>query len=206
MLAIKTNLWIVVHSRIRSSQLATTYFLHGEQLKLVINSTDKNLILNLYSQNDSYAALLARRDDMRKLMRVSRDEIDGDEEASMSPEVAEANAKNFHTLGSLDEEEADSDESGYVEASPKSSGAHQKDEQTTRDNEQQQQQQLPQQNEPADFIKCPISETIKKLANASLRSSKPMRMMPNAGTCLDDGESPSLMQRKRLLAQHGVTV
>ncbi|XP_058799266.1 uncharacterized protein LOC131668829 [Phymastichus coffea] len=148
-------------------------------------------------QNDSYAALLARREDMCQLMCVSCDEIDGDEPVTIDPEVvANTNTKNFHTLGSLDEEEADSDESGYVEASPKTSS--QKEVEGTRKEVEQ--------NDRAEFIKCPISETIKKLANASLRSSKPIRVIPTAGTCLDDGESPSLLQRKRLLAQHGVTV
>ncbi|XP_076277397.1 uncharacterized protein LOC143207609 [Lasioglossum baleicum] len=77
--------------------------------------------------------------------------------------------------------------------------------------------------ERADFIKCPISETIKKLANASLKSSKSLEMTTNS--CLKalnnlktsksfdgvktieiDAESPSLHQRKQLLAQHGVVV
>ncbi|XP_076662469.1 uncharacterized protein LOC143365806 isoform X2 [Halictus rubicundus] len=77
--------------------------------------------------------------------------------------------------------------------------------------------------ERSDFIKCPISETIKKLANASLKSSKSLEMTTNS--CLKalnnlktsksfdgvktieiDAESPSLHQRKQLLAQHGVVV
>lgn len=78
--------------------------------------------------------------------------------------------------------------------------------------------------ERSDFIKCPISETIKKLANASLKSSKSLEMTTN--NCLKalnnlktsksfdgvkaisemEGESPSLHQRKKLLAQQGVIV
>ncbi|XP_060819443.1 uncharacterized protein LOC132908964 isoform X2 [Bombus pascuorum] len=77
--------------------------------------------------------------------------------------------------------------------------------------------------ERADFIKCPISETIKKLANASLKSSKSLEMTTNnclkalnnlkTSKSLDgvkstemEGESPSLHQRKQLLAQQGVIV
>ncbi|XP_012275179.1 uncharacterized protein LOC105696918 [Orussus abietinus] len=77
--------------------------------------------------------------------------------------------------------------------------------------------------ERADFIKCPISETIKKLANASMRSSKSLEISTNnclkalnnlktsksfdTAKSLDNNEeSPSLIQRKQLLAQHGVTV
>ena len=137
----------------------------------------------------------------------------------------------FHTLGSLDEEEADSDESGYVEASPKSS--MDRTELKCRKEEMEKEAHEKNNNETsgevvkaigtehnnvsekAEFIKCPISETIKKLANASLRSSKAMRV--STTSCLEslkstvnkpeiDGESPSLMQRKRLLAQQGVTV
>lgn len=71
--------------------------------------------------------------------------------------------------------------------------------------------------------KCPISETIRKLANASLKGSKSLEISTNS--CLKalntlkssksfDGsksfdvndESPSLYQRKQLLAQQGVTV
>lgn len=74
---------------------------------------------------------------------------------------------------------------------------------------------------------CPISETIKKLANASLKTSKSLEISTN--NCLqkalsnlkpsksfdnsktidvdqDTVESPSLHQRKLLLAQQGVTV
>lgn len=210
--------------------------------------------LFLFLQNDNYAAYIARRSDAMKrssrhVCSDSRDEIDGCE--------AEDSANNptttsFPTLGSLDEEEADSDESGYVEASPKSS--MDRTELKTRNNEldkESQQQQLETNNnkhndnesdvlikrtncqdlsnaspaksiiltdntDKAEFIKCPISETIKKLANASLRSNKAIRVSTNA--CLEslnksavkqqeiDAESPSLLQRKRLLAQHGVTV
>lgn len=192
--------------------------------------------------------------------------------------------ETFLTLDSLDEEAADSDESGYVEAPPKSllgqedvkdsvekyedssvemtDGAdddttktpmtttttiedqnelsrtdngpqdekkpmtpldrcnqHQDTEETTTNNNQKFKDR-----EKVDFIKGPISETIKKLANASLRSSKSLEI--STSTCLKalnnlkssksfdssrsnvehDEESPSLHQRKQLLAQHGVTV
>lgn len=148
--------------------------------------------------------MIARRDDMRNLM-ISRctttcpDEPDG----SIDPK-ATTDDKTKHALSSLDEEDqaADSDESGYVEASPKSSMDHAelKSHKVTEESN----------NNDAEFIKCPISETIKKLANASLRSSKAIKV--STGACLEslsvssDTESPSLIQRKRLLAQHGVMV
>ncbi|XP_015116521.1 uncharacterized protein LOC107040789 [Diachasma alloeum] len=164
--------------------------------------------------------------------------------------------ESFLTLDSLDEEEADSDESGYVEAPPNSlldrgevkktlSSGH-ADEGTDdvplklnqespevskpdgKDNAQESDdinlQRCPKDREKVDFIKCPISETIKKLANASLRSSKSLEMSTNSclkalntlksksfddtrATGIDyDGESPSLHQRKQLLAQQGVRV
>lgn len=157
----------------------------------------------------------------------------------------------FLTLDSLDEE-ADSDESGYVEAPPKAlidqvdgkgspTSATDKidDENKLQATEiklihetEATQPECPDTNsrfrdrekDKVDFIKCPISETIKKLANASLRSSKSFDI--STSNCLNkalnnlkqtkpsDGvrtievseESPSLMQRKQLLAQHGVTV
>lgn len=179
---------------------------------------------------------------------------------------------SFVTLDSLDEEEADSDESGYVEAPPLPkviSNQNDNDVNTKRNGNNkihiQINQESPKQinhdhsnnddelkiivtdntsnnknikdddssinnqlklkdREKVDFIKCPISETIKKLANASLRNSKSFEISTN--TCLkalntfkntktfdennvnDDrnDESPSLHQRKQLLAQHGVTV
>ena len=75
-------------------------------------------------------------------------------------------------------------------------------------------------NERQDFIQCPISETIKKLANATLRSSKSLDMSNKSclkvlktsksfegSKTLDiESESPSLHQRKQLLAKQGVTV
>ncbi|CAB0041447.1 unnamed protein product [Trichogramma brassicae] len=232
-------------------------------------------------QNDSYAALLARRDDMLKMMTSrlschnSCDELDSPtapisdhhrpNDATTIRSVAPIAAavvgiSNFHTLGSLDEEEAiDSDESGYVEASPKSSmndeeivKAETNNNKVVNSSSQSQSQNRQRvsssghdsnndnnkpkpssdsDDEPAEFIKCPISETIKKLANASLRSSKNMRVSSsstspssnNAPHCLeslnrlgsngkqeatvsDEPPTPSLLQRKRLLAQRGVTV
>lgn len=186
---------------------------------------------------------------------------------------------SFLTLDSLDEE-ADSDESGYVEAPPKSLlGQDDRKEEEEReprtrlklfknqsadsvttcrnadDDEsrrmkqevsskvvgKQEEKELQQvekkdpllvvddnqrikerERERADF-KYPISETIKKLATASLRSSKSLEMKSNG--CLNvlnnfrtsksfDSvkneeiivESPSLHQRKQLLAQRGVMV
>ncbi|KAK1132103.1 hypothetical protein K0M31_016240 [Melipona bicolor] len=203
--------------------------------------------------------------------RISHDLLQNDE----SP---------FLTLDSLDEE-VDSDESGYVEAPPKSllSQDDRKDEEESNNNVESHQDQSgsldvlrgsnadenqmvknedskgtkdvakkeeeegeesgqeeeakdplltvennqrikEKERERADFIKCPISETIKKLANASLKSSKSLEMTTNS--CLKalnnlktsksfdgvkavaemEGESPSLHQRKQLLAQQGVIV
>ncbi|XP_063975793.1 uncharacterized protein LOC135161803 [Diachasmimorpha longicaudata] len=162
----------------------------------------------------------------------------------------------FLRLDSLDEEEADSDESGYVEAPPNSllargeakkqhSSCHMSEEtndaplklnqesleatkQDGKDKAQESDdinlQKCFKDREKVDFIKCPISETIKKLANASLKSSKSLEISTNSclkalntlksksfddtrATGVDyDGESPSLHQRKQLLAQQGVRV
>ncbi|XP_020283435.1 uncharacterized protein LOC109854600 [Pseudomyrmex gracilis] len=184
---------------------------------------------------------------------------------------------SFLTLDSLDEE-ADSDESGYVEAPPKSllGQDDRKEEEEnehscldslknqsksiticrnvkTDENENQRtkhenlkmskedktdpqkaekkdsllvvddsQRIKERERERADF-KYPISETIKKLASASLRNSKSLEMTSNK--CLNvlnnfktsksfdsvkvdeiTVESPSLHQRKQLLAQRGVMV
>ncbi|KAL6434313.1 hypothetical protein ACFW04_006030 [Cataglyphis niger] len=182
---------------------------------------------------------------------------------------------SFLTLDSLDEE-ADSDESGYVEAPPKSLLGHddKKEEEEsersrldsfknqsetmtahrnikTDENENQRmkhedpkidkQKEIGSNKEKKDSLlavdenqrikererertdfKYPISETIKKLASASLRS-KSLEMTSN--NCLNvlnnfktsksfdsvrndeiTMESPSLHQRKQLLAQHGVMV
>ncbi|CAL7943589.1 unnamed protein product [Xylocopa violacea] len=191
----------------------------------------------------------------------------------------------FLTLDSLDEE-ADSDESGYVEAPPKSllgqddrkeeedgndnscvdsrqgqtespnllrgvsvrdgqrKGKHEDskenmiiEEEEEEESEEEDEnveskdsllvaennQRIKEKERERDFIKCPISETIKKLANASLKSSKSLEM--TTSNCLKalnnlktsksfdgvktvemDGESPSLHQRKQLLAQQGVIV
>lgn len=184
---------------------------------------------------------------------------------------------SFLTLDSLDEE-ADSDESGYVEAPPKSllgQDDRKEEEESehscldslknqsksiticrnvrTDENENQRtkhenlkmskedktesqkaekkdsllvvddsQRIKERERERADF-KYPISETIKKLASASLRNSKSLEMTSNK--CLNvlnnfktsksfdsvnvdeiTVESPSLHQRKQLLAQRGVMV
>lgn len=186
---------------------------------------------------------------------------------------------SFLTLDSLDEEAADSDESGYVEAPPKSllgqddrkeeeeSGNSRlesfkdksvdamtlcinakidnNDSQRTKyedsKTDKQEKKEIlkvekkdpllvvddnqrikERERERADF-KYPISETIKKLATATLRNSKSLDMTSN--NCLkvlnnfktsksfdsvtNDEitiESPSLHQRKQLLAQRGVMV
>ncbi|XP_015595191.1 uncharacterized protein LOC107267706 [Cephus cinctus] len=177
----------------------------------------------------------------------------------------------FFRLDSLDEE-ADSDESGYVEAPPKSllSQEEPKDplekvesietkslrtrekvenmlgNSKTPDRKALDQKELQdiqealceldsavasednrrRRDKDKDFIMCPISETIRKLANASLKSSKSLEI--STSTCLKalnnlktsksfdssitkstlevHEESPSLHQRKQLLAQQGVTV
>ncbi|KAL2722642.1 putative E3 ubiquitin-protein ligase bre1 [Vespula squamosa] len=190
----------------------------------------------------------------------------------LSRQLSQNEETTFLTLDSLDEE-ADSDESGYVEAPPKSflgqennrkeetnkfenskkelevivdsksnDKSEHKDEDTTIEKKIDDRKQLDvdsndpihvvddnqrikdRERERADFIKCPISETIKKLANASLRSSKSLEISTNScskalnnlktsksfdGTTRNENvevESPSLLQRKQLLAQHGVIV
>ncbi|KAJ8673095.1 hypothetical protein QAD02_004356 [Eretmocerus hayati] len=191
------------------------------------------------TQNDSCGCLSPTRRDRSSnskspkasspnghLCHIKSDEVDSLE----SP--IESTPKTPHgILGSLDEEETDSDESGYVEASPKNSIERPindcDDDDNSSLNEKSQHESSPIQdlksckNETVttEFIKCPISETIKKFTEASLRSSKPtVRPKPpprpaalSAAIKLRkvadfDGESPSLLQRKRLLAQHGVTV
>ncbi|XP_047352900.1 uncharacterized protein LOC124950368 [Vespa velutina] len=190
----------------------------------------------------------------------------------LSRQLSQNDESTFLTLDSLDEE-ADSDESGYVEAPPKSflgqednrkeesnkfenskkeldvivdnksnDKFEQKDENMTIEKKTDDRKQLDvdsndpihviddnqrikdRERERAEFIKCPISETIKKLANASLRSSKSLEITTNScskalnnlktsksfdGTIRTENieaESPSLLQRKQLLAQHGVIV
>lgn len=165
-------------------------------------------------------------------------------------ELMQNDESPFLTLDSLDEE-VDSDESGYVEAPPKSllsqddrkedevtnknqtesadvlrgseSQKKQEDSKETKMEEEEEESEEDDQRikeERTDFIKCPISETIKKLANASLKSSKSLEMTTN--NCMKalnnmktsksfdaiemDVESPSLHQRKQLLAQQGVIV
>ncbi|XP_076180391.1 uncharacterized protein LOC143153271 isoform X1 [Ptiloglossa arizonensis] len=189
----------------------------------------------------------------------------------MSHDLLQNDESPFLTLDSLDEE-VDSDESGYVEAPPKSllgqddrkdeeesNGSIEarqgqtesndllrgskvtqecpKHEDSKESNDEARNEEIEEpmmvvddnqrikekERQRADFIKCPISETIKKLANASLKSSKSLEMTTN--NCLKalnnlktsksfdgakavemDAESPSLHQRKQLLAQHGVVV
>lgn len=191
---------------------------------------------------------------------------------------------SFITLDSLDEEEADSDESGYVEAPPKalldinndsssdkfidsnndlskkniiqsdknyylSSNQDESSKLLLNDNTQSDENisnkmminncnKIIQDSilkhkdnngnrdrEIVDYITCPISETIKKLANASLKNSKSIDLSTN--NCLkalntfrhaksfdgiktpinyDNESSPSLDQRKQLLAKQGVKV
>lgn len=185
---------------------------------------------------------------------------------------------SFVTLDSLDEEEADSDESGYVEAPPKSlldinndsssdkfndndndndlsskmniksdhhyfitTEENEKSSEKVNDNskniiisnntcdkiQEQYQDSISRHKdrEIVDFITSPISETIKKLANASLKNSKSIEL--SSSNCLkalntfrntksfdgtkttinyDDEPSPSLDQRKQLLAKQGVKV
>lgn len=197
-----------------------------------------------------------------------------------SHEFLQTDETSFLTLDSLDEE-ADSDESGYVEAPPKSllgqderkeeeeserarlesfknqsaeptcrnakatndcAGLRAKHEDPKAAEKQQQEERESQkvekkdsllvmdgnqrikerERERADF-KYPISETIRKLATATLRSSKSLEMTSNS--CMNvlnnfktsksfdsvkndeiTVESPSLHQRKQLLAQRGVMV
>lgn len=192
----------------------------------------------------------------------------------MNHDLLQSDETPFLTLDSLDEE-VDSDESGYVEAPPKSllgQDDPRKEEEEGGDNVERSRQGQEKvltksedsketknmeveegeveseeevetskkdplltavennqrikekERERSDFIKCPISETIKKLANASLKSSKSLEMTTN--NCLKalnnlktsksfdgvkaisemEGESPSLHQRKKLLAQQGVIV
>lgn len=182
---------------------------------------------------------------------------------------------SFLTLDSLDEE-ADSDESGYVEAPPKSLlGQDDKKEEEESEHSQlepftnkredksesvttyrtdgsenqrtkhedskidKQEERKAEKKDPLSVIndnqrikererekvdfKYPISETIRKLASASLRNSKSFEMASN--NCLNvlnnfktsksfdsvkndeiTVDSPSLHQRKQLLAQRGVMV
>lgn len=226
--------------------------------------------------------ILCRLDDPQDRERRAMEKYPG----RMSHNLLQNDDSPFLTLDSLDEE-VDSDESGYVEAPPKSllgQDDRKEDEETnngrvesdqdqtgspdvlrgsnveesgktknddskeTKDakdakdakEEAEMEEQLVEskdsmltvennqrikekERERADFIKCPISETIKKLANASLKSSKSLEMTTNnclkalnnlkTSKSLDgvkptemEGESPSLHQRKQLLAQQGVIV
>ncbi|XP_033307231.1 uncharacterized protein LOC117209370 isoform X1 [Bombus bifarius] len=232
--------------------------------------------------------ILCRLDDPQDRERRVMEKYPG----RMSHDLLQNDDSPFLTLDSLDEE-VDSDESGYVEAPPKSllgQDDRKEDEETNNNNgrvesgqdqtgspgpdvlrgsnaeesaktknddsketknakdakdakdakeEAEMEEQVEskdsvltvennqrikeKERERADFIKCPISETIKKLANASLKSSKSLEMTTNnclkalnnlkTSKSLDgvkpaemEGESPSLHQRKQLLAQQGVIV
>ncbi|XP_034949359.1 uncharacterized protein [Chelonus insularis] len=176
--------------------------------------------------------------------QLFQNEHERSEQEDTEGEKNEHTELRFITLDSLDEEEADSDESGYVEAPPsKVVLLNQRDNSDftnkTRlkpnddisdsiNNQSCDQYEFEnlarfKDREKVDFIKCPISETIKKLANASLKSSKSLEI--STSNCLKalntftnsksfdsietikcEDESPSLYQRKQLLAQQGVTV
>jgi len=216
--------------------------------------------------------VLNRIDDPQNRERRANEKYPG----RISHEFLQNEETSFLTLDSLDEE-ADSDESGYVEAPPKSLlGQDDKKEEEESEHsrlkpfkdqsesiacrnakidgnesqrtnhedakmEEQQEIKSPKmekkdsllvvdgnqkikdrERERVDF-KYPISETIKKLASASLRGSKSLEMTNNS--CLNvlnnfktsksfdsvkkdevTVESPSLHQRKQLLAQRGVMV
>ncbi|KAH0947048.1 hypothetical protein HN011_001642 [Eciton burchellii] len=216
--------------------------------------------------------VLNRIDDPQNRERRANEKYPG----RITHEFLQNEETSFLTLDSLDEE-ADSDESGYVEAPPKSLlGQDDKKEEEESEHsrlkpfkdqsesiacrntkidgnesqrtnhedaktEEQQEIKSPKvekkdsllviddnqrikdrERERVDF-KYPISETIKKLASASLRSSKSLEMTNNS--CLNvlnnfktsksfdsvkkdevTVESPSLHQRKQLLAQRGVMV
>ncbi|XP_003699500.2 uncharacterized protein LOC100883420 isoform X1 [Megachile rotundata] len=190
--------------------------------------------------------ILRRLEDPQERERRTMEKYPG----RMSEELLQNDESPFLTLDSLDEE-VDSDESGYVEAPPKSllGPDDRKEDDESNNNvevnkgpkesqdllrskleaskekleEKKEEEDSKDTKEKSDFIKCPISETIKKLANASLKSSKSLEMTTN--NCLKalnnlktsksfdgvktieiDGESPSLHQRKQLLAQQGVIV
>lgn len=213
--------------------------------------------------------MLRRLDDPQNRERRVMEKYPG----RMSHDMVQNDESPFLTLDSLDEE-VDSDESGYVEAPPKSflgqDDRKEEDEErsngqgqtetdvlrgsgvqgTQKGNDSKEANDTEKKDEvkesvaeeeveskgslstaeakqrikdKADFIKCPISETIKKLANASLKNSKSLEM--TTSSCLKaltnmktsksfdsvktvdmDGESPSLHQRKQLLAQQGVIV
>ncbi|KAL0122829.1 hypothetical protein PUN28_007483 [Cardiocondyla obscurior] len=214
--------------------------------------------------------MMNRIEDSQKRERRANEKFPG----RMGHEFLENEETSFLTLDSLDEE-VDSDESGYVEAPPKSllgqddkkeeeeserprldpfmnnrenksesvtanrtdSSENQrtKHEDLKTDQQEEKKDSLLEMNdindnqrvkekerEKVDF-KYPISETIRKLASASLRSSKSFEMTSN--NCLNvlnnfktsksfDSvkndeitiDSPSLHQRKQLLAQRGVMV
>lgn len=215
--------------------------------------------------------VMNRIEDPQKRERRANEKYPG----RISHEFLQNEETSFLTLDSLDEE-ADSDESGYVEAPPKSllgqddkkeeeesersrlepfmnkredqSGSvttyrtdgsenqrtKHEDSNIDKQEERKMEKKDPlmavnsnqrikeKERERVDF-KYPISETIRKLASASLRSSKSFEMTSN--NCLNvlnnfktsksfDSvkndeiavDSPSLHQRKQLLAQRGVMV
>ncbi|XP_012231329.2 enolase-phosphatase E1 [Linepithema humile] len=214
--------------------------------------------------------MLNRIEDSQNRERRANEKYPG----KISREFLQNEETSFLTLDSLDEE-ADSDESGYVEAPPKSllspedrkeeeenehprSFGDQSESVTTcrnvktdeNENERTKHEDSKSKQEEVESIKTekkdsllvvddnqrikererertdfkyPISETIRKLTNASLRNSKSLEMKNNS--CLNvlhnfktsksfDSakhdeitiESPSLHQRKQLLAQRGVMV
>jgi len=215
--------------------------------------------------------MLNRIEDSQNRERRANEKYPG----KINHEFLQNEETSFLTLDSLDEE-ADSDESGYVEAPPKSllgpedrkeeeenerprsfgdqsesmtticrnvKTDENKNQRTRYEDSKNKQEEIEsekvekkdsllvvddsqrikeRERERTDF-KYPISETIRKLANASLRNSKSLEMTNDS--CLNvvnnfktsksfdsakheeiTMESPSLHQRKQLLAQRGVMV
>lgn len=214
--------------------------------------------------------VMKRIEDPQKRERRANEKYPG----RISHEFLQNEETSFLTLDSLDEEEADSDESGYVEAPPKSllgrddkkeeeesehprlepftntredkseatyradgsENQRMKHEDSKIDKQEERKaekkdsllvvndnQRIKERERERVNFKYPISETIRKLASASLRNSKSFEMTSN--NCLNvlnnfktsksfdsvkndeiTVDSPSLHQRKQLLAQRGVMV
>ncbi|KZC05216.1 Protein FAM43A [Dufourea novaeangliae] len=128
----------------------------------------------------------------------------------MSHELLQNDESPFLTLDSLDEE-VDSDESGYVEAPPKSLlGQDDRKEEEEANNGRVDQGQT----ESPDILrvsKPTIHESPRKRKDSkdclkALNNLKTSKSFDGVKTVEMDAESPSLHQRKQLLAQHGVVV
>ncbi|KOC63927.1 Protein FAM43A [Habropoda laboriosa] len=149
--------------------------------------------------------ILRRLDDPQNLERRTMEKypVSG----RINHDLLRNDASAFLTLDSLDEE-VDSDESGYVEAPPKSL--------LGQDDRKEEEELHPSQSESADLLRgskrndsketMQIEEDDEGKEEETLSNLNTSKSFDAVKVAEMDGESPSLHQRKQLLAQQGVIV